>query len=416
MKYNIAVIGGGPAGMMAAGRAGELGARAVLIEKNKNLGVKLLMTGNGRCNLTNLSGDDRKFIEKFGKNGKFLFSSLHQFGVSDVIEFFQKRGVKTKVEEKGKVFPASDRANDVVAALVLYLKESGVKIRLGAEVKQIIKKKKTIEKIILADDEEILADKFVMSTGGRSYPETGSTGEAYFWLKELGHSIVELRPALVPIIIKDEIVKELEGISLADARIYVYKNNRKIYKERGEAIFTKNGMSGPIIFDLSGRIGKELPGKVDIKIDFIPDLDFKKLDEKISQDFRREGNRFIKNYLDPMLSQKLVFGILKLAQIDPEKRANLIGREERKTLAHLLKEFSLEVEGLEGYDRAVITSGGVKLNEVDPKTMRSKIIDNLYFAGEVLDLDGPTGGYNLQVCWSTGRVAGESAAEGRKSG
>lgn len=410
MKYNIAVIGGGPAGMMAAGRAGELGARVVLLEKNSKLGLKLLLTGNGRCNLTNLSGDDRKFTEKFGRNGKFLFSSLHQFGVSDVIEFFQKRGVKTKAEERGKVFPASDRANDVVEALKLYLKESGVKIRLGAEVKRIIKRKKSIEKIILADNEEILAESFIICTGGRSYPETGSTGDAYLWLKELGHLIIELRPALAPIIIKDEIVEELEGLSLADAQIYLYKNNRKIYKEKGEAIFTKNGMSGPIILDLSGRIGKAFPGKVDIKIDFMPNLDFKKLDEKISQDFRREGNKFIKNYLDSMLSQKLVFGILKLAQIDPEKRVNLIGREERKILAHLLKEFSLEVEGLEGYDRAVITSGGVKLNEVNPKTMRSKIIDNLYFAGEILDLDGPTGGYNLQVCWSTGFVAGENAA------
>lgn len=410
MKYDIAIIGGGPAGMMAAGRAGELGARVILIEKNKNLGVKLLMTGNGRCNLTNSSGDEREFIQKFGKNGKFLFSSLHQFGPGKIIEFFENRGVKTKVEEKGRVFPVSDRAEDVLNALKSYMEKSGVEVRLGANVDSLVKNGKSIIKIILTNGDEIPAKNFVISTGGKSCPETGSTGDAYQWLKELGHSIVQLRPALVPIVIKNEIVKELEGVSLSDARISAYKDNRKIQEERGEAIFTVVGMSGPVILLLSRKIGNEFPGKVEIKIDLIPDLEFKELEGKMLQDFRKEGNKFIKNYLDSMLPLRLVSAILRLAKIDPGKKGNLITRDERKALVHLMKEFGLEVEGLEGFERAVVTAGGIKLSEVDPKTMKSKIVDNLYFAGEILDLDGPTGGYNLQVCWSTGFVAGEGAA------
>lgn len=397
--------------MMAAGRAGELGARAVLLEKNSSLGLKLLVTGNGRCNITNISDDDREFVQKFGKNGKFFCSSLDRFGPSDTVEFFEDLGVKTKIEEKGKVFPRSDRARDVLNALEEYLERSKVEVRLDTGVKKIIERGESIEKIVLDDGEEIFSKKYLIATGGKSYPKTGSTGDGYQWLKELGHSITELRPALVPIIVKNEIVKELEGVSLADVRIFVFKDDKKIEEKRGEAIFTRNGMSGPVMLLLSGRIGKELPAEVNLKIDLIPDLNFKQLEKKILDDFGREGNKFIKNYLDLIFPQKLAVAVLKLAKIQTDKRVNLISKAERKSLLHSIKELSFEVEGLEGYDRAVITSGGVKLNEIDPKTMKSKKIDNLYLAGEILDLDGPTGGYNLQMCWSTGRTAGESAAK-----
>lgn len=408
MKYNAAIIGGGPAGMMAAGRASELGARVILLEKNKSLGVKLLATGNGRCNITNKTDRAREIVDKIGKNGKFLFSSLNKFGPSDVIDFFEARGVKTKIESENKVFPASDKARDVLDALTDYLKKSQVEIRINAAVKEMVKKGDKIQKVILAGGEEVSADRFVVATGGKSYPLTGSAGDGYEWLKNLGHTITDLMPALVPIVAKEEIVKELEGLSLKNADISLYKDNKKIDSRRGEAIFTSDGMSGPIILDMSKSIGKALPGKVELRIDFEPEIDFVNLDRRIQKDFQEGGSKMLKNSLGRMLPQRLMPVIAKLAGIDPEKKTSLISREERKKILHLLKEFSLEVKSLADYSKANVTSGGVELSEVDPKTMGSKLIDNLYFAGEILDLDGPSGGYNLQAAWSTGYVAGES--------
>lgn len=409
MKYDVVIIGGGPAGMMAAGRAGELGARVILIEKNKNLGVKLLMTGKGRCNITNKTEDIREITDKFGENGKFLFSSLNKFGVEDVIDFFESRGVKTKVERGDRVFPISDRAQDVLNALVKYLKKSKVEIKTDARVKKIIKQKNRIEKVALESGEEIFADKFVICTGGKSYPNTGSMGDGYGWIKKLGHTITKLAPALTPVVIKEKFVKELEGLNLKNTEISVYKKEKKIDSRFGEAIFTAHGMSGPIILDMSKKIGENLPN-IFLKIDFKPALEFPKLKQRIERDFKEGSNKMFKNILDNLLPQKLISVIIKLSGIDPEKKVNLITKEEKNKLTHLLKEFNLEVNGLAGFMKAVITSGGVKLSEVDPKTMKSKLIDNLYFAGEILDLDGPTGGYNLQVCWSTGFIAGNSAA------
>lgn len=402
--------------MMAAGRAGELGARVVLLEKNKDLGVKLLATGNGRCNITNKTDGLRAMAAKFGKNGKFLFSSLNKFRPEDVIGFFEGRGVKTKMEDANRVFPASDKARDVLNALTDHLKEFQVEIKTSAGVKEIVKKNSKIEKAILLSGEEIIADKFIIATGGKAYPLTGSAGDGYGWLKKSGHTITELRPALVPILIKEKIVKELEGLSLADIGISIYKDNKKIGSMRGEAIFTAEGLSGPVILDMSREIGKALPGKVGLRIDFEPEMDFTELDQKMQKDFQEEGGKMLKNSLDRLLPKKLVPVIIRLAGIDPEKKANSVTKEERKKITHLLKEFRLEVKDLAGYDRANVTSGGIKLSEVDPRTMRSKLIDNLYFAGEILDLDGPTGGYNLQVSWSTGYAAGESAARKEEAG
>ena len=410
MKYDVVVIGGGPAGMMSAGRAGELGSRVFLVEKNRNLGTKLLITGKGRCNVTNKTDDLKEMTNKFGKNGKFLFSSFYKFGINDVIEFFESRGVKTKIERGNRVFPVSDRSKDILDALINYLKKSQVKIRTNAQVKEIIKKEKKIEKIILTSGEEIFADRFVICTGGRSYPGTGSSGDGYQWLANLGHTITNLSPSLVPIIIEEKIVKELEGLSLKNVEISIYKNNKKIDSRFGEAIFTADGMSGPVVLDMSREIGKESPEKMIVRIDFKPALDFGKLDQRIQRDFQEGNNKLFKNVLNKLLPQKLIPIIIKLSGIDSEKKVNLVTREERKKLLHLIKEFDLKLKGLTGYDKAIITAGGVDLSEIDPGTMRSRLINNLYFAGEILDLDGPTGGYNLQVCWSTGYTAGESVA------
>lgn len=395
--------------MMAAGRAGELGARVLLIEKNARLGVKLLITGHGRCNITNMIDVTRDMALMYGKNGKFLLSVFSRFGVRDIIGFFEGRGVKTKVEKGSRVLTESDKAQDVLDALIGYMNEAHVDIRFNAEVRKIIKMDDRIEKIVLADGEEVIAERFVICTGGKSYPATGSTGDGYEWAKSLGHTVIDPLPSLTPVLLKDTIVKELEGLSLRDAVVSAYKDGRKFASGVGDAIFTAKGMSGPLIHNMSKGIGKELSGTVMLKIDLVPDLDFTALETRMRKDFQDGPNRLLKNCLDALLPQKIIPVIVRLAGIDPEKKVNFITKEERKRLLHLLKEFSLEVAGLMGFDKAIVTAGGIDLTEVEPKTMRSKLIGNLYFAGEILDLDGPTGGYNLQVCWSTGYLAGEAA-------
>jgi len=408
MIYDVAVIGGGPAGMIAAGRAGERGARVILLEKNNNLGRKLLATGHGRCNITNMLADNKETVGVYGKNSKFLFYAFNKFGVRDAINFFNKLGVAVKTENRGRVFPLSDKANDVRLALFRYLKNGGVKIRPGAEVKTITAADHKISKVILENNEEIFAKNFIICAGGKSRPRTGSTGDGFKWLKNLGHAITPPRPALVPIIVKEKIVKSLEGLSLANAEVGIYRNNKKITGQSGGIVFTADGLSGPAILDLSGDVGSLLPGAIALQIDFQPEIEAAELEKKIQNDFHHSRNKMFKNYLAGFLPPKLAPVIIKLSGINGLKQVNVITKAERQALLRALKKFTLEVKGLKSFAEAMITAGGVAVKEVDPRTMRSRLYQNLFLAGEILDLNGPTGGYNLQICWSTGYTAGDS--------
>ena len=409
-KFDVAVIGGGPAGMMAAGKAAENGASVVIIDRNKTLGRKLLITGKGRCNITQAQFDSKEFIKELGKKGKFLFSSFSQFGPEEVIKFFEERGLKTKVERGGRVFPISDRAEDVLKILSEYLKKNNVRMLLGREVFGFKTKKGKIESVKLKE-ENILADKFILAVGGKAYPITGSNGDGYSWAKDLGHTIINPEPSLVPVKIKEDWIKDLQGLSLKNIQINIFQNNKKIDSRFGEMLFTHFGISGPIVLDASKKIGELIKeGEVIIEIDFKPALDFVQLDKRLQRDFEENRNKDFKNYLPDLLPQKMIETFLKLSGIDPHQKLHFISKEERKKILHLLKEMKLTVGSLLGFDQAIVTSGGVNLKEVDSKTMQSKIVDNLYFAGEILDLDGPTGGYNLQICWSTGYAAGMCVA------
>ncbi len=423
MEYDVIVVGGGPAGMMAAGIAGQNGQRVLLLEKNRELGIKLLMTGKDRCNVTHYSEKPNDLIEAYGRNGRFLYSTFANFSNLNIIDFFEKRGVKMKVERGDRVFPVSDKSIDVRKALLNFLREGKVEIRTEQTVREITKSKKNsnngyfVNKIILVNGEKLKAKKYIIATGGLSYPTTGSTGDGYDWARKLGHSIVSPQPVLSPIVLKDDFIEKLEGLSLRNVEISVFKNtansSAKVISRFGEALFTQEGISGPIILDMSKKVGellreikKEKVGEIILKIDFKPALDFEKLDKRIQRDFQQGNNKQFKNILDKLLPKKIIPIIIKLSKIDPNKQVNLITKEERKNLVLLLKEFPLQVNRLVGFDKAIITTGGVDLKEVNSKTMQSRLVKNLYFTGEILDLDGPTGGYNLQICWSTGWTAG----------
>lgn len=397
--------------MMAAIAASESGAKTVLAEKNSELGIKLMMTGKGRCNITNAEKDKRKFLEVFGKNGKFLYSAFNDFGAEETVDFFENRGLRTKVERGNRIFPASGKADDVRKVLLEELRKNKVNILKNARVLDLIRENNRIARIKIQNAGEINFDKIIVATGGLSYLGSGSSGDGFLWAEKLGHKITPPKPALTPVILKEKIVGELEGLSLRNVRVSVYQNNKKQDERFGEALFTDKGLSGPVVLDMSKKIGELLKeGSVKILIDYKPALDFGELDLRIQKDFSQLQNKIFKNSLDELLPQKLIPVVIELSGIDPQKKINLVTKEERKKLVHLLKEMEFNVEKLLGFDKAIVTSGGVSLREIDPKAMKSKLIDNLYFAGEVLDLDASTGGYNLQECWSTGHLAGKSAA------
>jgi len=410
-SFDIAVIGGGPAGMMAAGRAAELGAKVVLIEKNETLGKKLLITGKGRCNFTHNEFDIRKFAEKFGRNGRFLYSALSVFGAREVIDFFESRGVKGKVEQGDRIFPEKGNAQNILKVFINYIAEEKVNILLNTEVTGLKKENKKISEIFLRD-RQISADRFIICAGGKSYPQTGSTGDGYQWAEQLGHTIIKPAPALNPVKTSDKWVKELQGLSLKNVSLKLFQNSKKQGERFGEMLFAHFGVSGPIVMDMSKNIGELLKkGPLKLILDLKPALDFKKLDRRIQRDFEKYSGRMFKNSLKGLLPLSMIPVMITLSGIEPNKQVDHLTREERNKLVHLLKELELTPTGLLGFKWSVVTSGGITLKEVNPNTMGSKKIENLYFAGEILNLDGPSGGYNLQECWSTGYLAGESAAK-----
>jgi len=406
--FDVAIVGAGPAGLMAAGRAAELGKSVVLLEKNKKPGRKLVLTGKGRCNIANAEFDLRRLVENYGKKGQFLFHAFHLFGPQKAIEFFEKNGLKTKIERGQRVFPESSDAQDVLNIFIKYLLKGKVKILYGAEVIDIERTKHHINKLILKDS-EIIAKNYIICTGGKSYPATGSTGDGYEWAEKLGHSIEDLMPALVPLRIKEKWVSELQGLSLKNVEVTVLQKEKKEFSIFGECLFTHFGLSGPIILDVSQKVGELLKKTaVEISLDLKPALDFETLDARLQRDFQKYHNKFFQNSLDDLLPQKLIPVIVKFSGIDPLKKTTYITKEERQNLVKLLKNLKMTVAGLLSFESAIITSGGVSLREIDDKTMKSKIVDNLFFAGEIIDVHGPSGGFNLQICWSTGYLAGSN--------
>jgi len=411
--WDVAVIGGGPSGMMAAGRAAESGARTVLLEKNSVLGKKLLITGGGRCNLTNAGGDTREFLSKLKGNGKFLFSPFSQMDVPRTLSFFNTRGLKTKEEAEGRVFPADDKASSVRDVLVAYMKHGGVTVRTRCSVRRLVVSAGNIKSIECAGGASIYAKQVIISVGGASYPETGSTGDGFDWLALLGHTIKKPDAALVPIAIRDIWVKALQGVTVPEAKMSVMQNGKRRFTRKGRVLFTHFGVSGPTVINMSKDVRDLLPyGPVTIELDFFPAFDHGMMNEKLQKLFRKEGNKKFKNVLGTLVSgARLRKTLVGLSKIDPDVFCHSVTREERLRLVALLKGGPMHVQGVLGKKKAIITSGGVPLTEVDTKTMRSKRCGNLYLTGDVLDIDRPSGGYSLQLCWTTGYVAGSAAGE-----
>ncbi|MES3006019.1 MAG: NAD(P)/FAD-dependent oxidoreductase [Patescibacteria group bacterium] len=409
--WDVIVVGGGPAGMMAAGTAAEKGAKVILIEKNDSLGKKLLITGGGRCNVTNSEFDDRKLLEKFKENGKFLFSAFSQWSVKETLDFFHLRGMNTKVENELRTFPVSNSAESVWNVLVENMKKYSVEVLSNSPVVEIVSENEAIVGIKLKNRKVIRGHSIIIATGGTSRPETGSTGDAYAWLKNIGHTVLEPTPSLVPIAVKDIWVKRLAGVSLTDIKISVFQNNEKQSVQKGKILFTHVGVSGPTILNMSKDVGELLKyGDVTLTLDLLPSQDYGALNTKLQQLFKEHDKKKFRNALSNLIPSAIAPIVVELSNIDPEIQCNSITREARLKLINLLKAVPLQVDKLLGVEKAIITSGGVVLDEVDFKTMRSRLFPNLYLIGDILNIDRPSGGYSLQLCWTTGFVAGNSAA------
>ena len=402
----VIVIGAGPAGMMAAISAAE-NHEVILLEGNERIGKKLFITGKGRCNVTNAK-DISEFFDFIPGNPHFLYSALYTYTNIDVMNFFENAGVKLKVERGSRVFPNSDKSSDIISGLSRGLNEALVDLRLHSKVKDVIFNNNKIEAVILENGSKVKGDYFIITTGGKSYPLTGSTGIGFDLAKKMGHTIVEPKPSLVPIEIEESWVRELQGLSLRNIELKIKnkKNSKVVYSGQGEMLFTHFGISGPLV--LSGSRFIKDGERFEISLDLKPALEEKELDIRIQKDFKKYINNDFKNSLDELLPKKLIPVIIELSKIDENKKVNSITKEERRTLLNLLKNLTFTVKGLRDIAEAIVTAGGVSTKEIDPSTMQSKIVDNLYFAGEVIDVDAFTGGYNVQIALSTGYLAGKS--------
>lgn len=404
----VLIAGGGAAGMFAACAAAECGHQVTICEKNDRLGRKLFITGKGRCNITNAC-DMEGLFEAVLSNPKFLYSSFYGFTNQDVVDFFERAGVPTKIERGGRVFPVSDHSSDVIRGLERELKRLGVEIRLNCTVKQILAdQEKGFFGFLLEDGTRLLGDAGILATGGLSYPSTGSTGDGLRFAEELGHQVTECLPGLVPMECKEPWVKELQGLSLRNVRAVIRGGKKVLYEDFGEMLFTHYGVSGPLMLTASSYVGKMLKKQeLLLEIDLKPALSGEQLDHRILRDFEENRNRQFKNSLGKLFPAKLIPVMVELGGIDPEKRVHEVTKEERMGFERLIRRFTLTLTGLRDYREAIITRGGVKTKEIDPGTMESKRVKGLYFAGEILDTDAVTGGFNLQIAWSTGYAAGQ---------
>ena len=403
----VLVVGGGAAGMFAAIFAAYNGNEVHIFEKNEKLGKKLFITGKGRCNITNACDMDTLFASVV-TNSKFLYSSFYGYTNQDVMDFFERIGVPIKIERGNRVFPVSDHSSDVIAGLTRELQQLGVQIHLHTSVKNIVGKER-FEYMELHNGQVIEGDACIVATGGFSYQTTGSTGDGYRFAKEFGHTVTDILPSLVPLRIKEWYAKELQGLSLRNVQATVFNGKKKLYDEFGEMLFTHYGVSGPLVLSASSYIGAKLKeSELKLVIDLKPALTEEQLDQRVLRDFEENMNKQFKNAIGKLFPSKMVPVMIELSGIDPDKKVNLISKEERQQFVHLMKNFSMTITGLQDFNEAIITKGGVNVKEINPATMESKLIPGLYFVGEVLDLDALTGGFNLQIAWSTAYAAGSS--------
>lgn len=402
---SIVVIGGGASGMMAAIKAAERGNRVTLLERNEKLGKKVFITGKGRCNVTT-NKDVEEIIKNIPGNGNFMYSALYTFTNYDLMQMIEAKGIKLKVERGDRVFPESDKSSDIIRCFERYLEDYRVNIRFNTRVLEIHTENGEVKGVKTCDGDYIPADAVILATGGKSYPLTGSTGDGYTIAEKLGHKITDIKPSLVPLVVKEGWIRDLMGLSLKNVSVSMKYKGKEIFSDFGEMLFTHFGISGPIIISGSRYALDYLPKEIDVYVDLKPALDHGELDKRILRDFEAVKNKHFKNSLDELLPKKMIPVIINLSEIDPEKPVNSITREERMELIKLIKEFKVTVIDTRPIDEAIITRGGVSVREVNPSTMESKIIKGLYIVGELLDVDALTGGFNLQVAFSTGYCAG----------
>ena len=419
----IIVIGGGPAGMFAAIAAAESGSQVTLLEKNEKLGKKLFITGKGRCNITN-AGDMDNLFANVMTNAKFLYSAFYAYDNEQVIDFFERNGLRTKKERGNRVFPVSDHSSDVIATLQKVMREKKVKVMLHTQVNRLLvetsvgdESKSIVTGVQLTDGTSMQADAVIVATGGFSYQTTGSTGDGYRFAKEVGHTVTDIRPSLVPFLAKEDYVRQMQGLSLKNVEVRILNGKKLLYQEFGEMLFTHFGVSGPLLLSASAAIKPSLTaGELSMFIDLKPALTEEQLDHRLLREFDEAKNKQFKNSIGGLFPAKMIPVMLEISGIDPEKKVNEITKEERRHFIGLIKAFPVTLCGLRDFNEAIITKGGIKVKEVNPSTMESKLVPYLYFCGEVLDLDAMTGGYNLQIAWSTGYLAGNSAAQQMEKG
>ena len=406
---SVVVIGGGAAGLIAAGTAAENGASVTLIEKNNRVGRKIMITGKGRCNITN-NCDVQTFISNVPVNGRFLYSAINSFNPWDAMDFFESLGLSLKTERGNRVFPISDKAVDVVDSLNGYIEQNGVKLINDTATALVINNGNLCA--VKCKGKTYEADSVIVCCGGKSYPLTGSTGEGYTLAKQAGHTIITPKPSLVPLESSDSECKSMQGLSLKNVSLKIinHSNGKTAYSDFGEMLFTHFGMSGPMILSASSHLRDITAGKYYAEIDLKPALDFEQLDKRIRHDFTENSNKDVSNSFSKLLPRKIIIPVLKRWGVPFDKKCNVITKEERRKLCEILKAFTVDISGFRPSEEAIITSGGVKTTEINPKTMESKLLSNLYFAGEVIDCNAYTGGFNLQIAWSTGRLAGNSAS------